>query len=142
MKTIPEIMLRDHARIHNLAGEIERRIKTNLEDAEHLFIRLKWSLEKHFFVEEKVIFTVYESSGPVETEDLNNLLKEHRDILLLVRKIDDSFKNKNIHKLFEELKKVLLDHANFEDDVFYPRLDEELSDKEKQVIYDRCEGWV
>ena len=56
MKTIPEIMLRDHARIHNLVGEVEGKIKTNLEDAEHLFIRLKWSLERHFFVEEKVIY--------------------------------------------------------------------------------------
>ena len=92
-KTIPEIMMRDHARIHNLIAEIEKNIneKKNYEDSQHLFIRLKWTLEKHFFVEEKVVFTIYSESEPEEMDELNRLLQEHRDFLLLVKKIDEGY---------------------------------------------------
>ena len=69
-------------------------------------------------------------------------MKEHKEILLLVQRIDNGFHKDEVNEVFEELKRVLLAHANFEDDIFYPRLDEELSDEEKQLIYDRCEGGV
>jgi len=141
-KTIPEIMMRDHARIHNLIAEIEKNIneKKNYEDSQHLFIRLKWTLEKHFFVEEKVVFTIYSESEPEEMDELNRLLQEHRDFLLLVKKIDEDFNNSSKH--IEDLDRLMTAHAKFEDEIFYPRLEDELPEKQKQLIEDRCNEWV
>ena len=140
MKTIPEIMMKDHSKIHNLISEIEQNIiKNNNEDSNHLFIRLKWTLEKHFFIEEKVVFSIYSNMLPEEFEELNKLLQEHKDFLHLLNRIDSDFKNL---KLFQKLKKELSAHAKFEDEIFYPRLEEQLSKEQKQLIYDRCKKWV
>ncbi len=141
-KTIPEIMLRDHARIHNLLSEIDFNLQNNknIEESYHLFIRLKWTVEKHFFVEEKVIFTIYASSELEELQNFDNLIKEHREVLFLLKKIDDNFQNS--HELFQKTKKLLSEHAKFEDEIFYPRLEEELTKEQKLLIYDRCEKWV
>jgi len=38
-----------------------------------------------------------------------------------------------------KLKTILMAHSKFEDDVFYPRLDENLSQAEKQIIINRAE---
>ena len=144
MKTIPEIMLRDHAKIHNLLSEIDLNLQKekNIEESHHLFIRLKWTVQKHFFVEEKVIFTVYASSELEEMQDFDNLIKEHREVLSLLQKIDNNFQKPISHNLFQKTKKLLSEHAKFEDEIFYPRLEEELSEEQKELIKDRCEEWV
>ena len=139
-KTIPEIMLKDHARIHNLLQEVKYKISEKTKDSEYLFIRLKWTLEKHFFVEEKVIFTIYSESELGEIEELNHLINEHKDALLLVKKIDNNFNNPK--EYIEDLDKLLSAHAKFEDEIFYPRLEEELPEEQKQLIEDRCNEWV
>ena len=139
-KTIPEIMLKDHARIHNLLQEVKYKISEKTKDSEYLFIRLKWTLEKHFFVEEKVIFTIYSESELGEIEELNHLINEHKDALLLVKKIDNNFNNPK--EYIEDLDKLLSAHAKFEDEIFYPRLEDELPEKQKQLIEDRCNEWV
>ena len=138
MKSIPEIMMREHSRFHNLISEIELKLDKNQEDSQHLFIKLKWTIEKHFFVEEKVIFSIY-SSNFEENDYLDKLLKEHKDILFLLGKIDKNFKNSK--KLLEELKIIINTHAKYEDDFFYPELEETLSETDKQLIKDRCEKW-
>jgi len=138
MKTIPEIMMKDHARIHNLISELELKQQTDQNNTQPLFIKLKWTIEKHFFVEEKVIFKIY-SSNFQDNDYLDNLIKEHRDILFLLNKIDNNLKNSN--ELLEELKLTINTHAKYEDEIFYPKLEEELSENEKELIKDRCEKW-
>jgi hemerythrin len=137
-KTVSQIMMRDHSKIHNLISEIELKSITNQKDSQHLFIKLKWTIEKHFFVEEKVIFTLY-SSNYEENDYLDKLLKEHKEILFLINKIDNNFKNSK--ELLQELKLTINAHAKYEDDFFYPELEEKLSKNEKDLIKDRCEKW-
>ena len=136
-KTIPEIMLRDHSRIHNIIQELK---KAKPEDAQRLFIKFKWNLEKHFYIEEKVVFQIYLNSLNEETEELDKLLSEHKDMLFLIKKIDNHFHNSA--NLLSQLDSILTAHAQFEDEIFYPRLEEELSENEKNLIADRCEDWV
>ena len=138
MKTIPEIMMRDHTRIHNLISRIELKLKNNLEEAQHLFIKLKWTIEKHFYVEEKVVFSIY-STNLENNHYLDTLLKEHKEILFLLKKIDNNFNNSK--STLQKLKTILSAHAKYEDEIFYPKLEQELSKQEKQLIHDRCEKW-
>jgi len=109
------------------------------EKSQRLYIKLKWTLEKHFFVEEKVVFSIYSESEPEEIDELNKLFQEHKDFLLLVKEIDGDFENS--YDLFEKLKRELSAHAKFEDEIFYPRLEDELPEEQKQLIEDRCSEW-
>ncbi len=139
MKSITQIMAEDHSKMGQLCAYIEKLLKEDLEKAKKVFNKFKWTLEKHFFVEEKVIFSIYSASRSEEENDhLLEILKEHKDILFLISQIEESFENNEIPR-FAELSEDLIAHAKFEDEFLYPRLDEELSEEQKQIIYDRSD---
>jgi iron-sulfur cluster repair protein YtfE (RIC family) len=122
-------MLREHGKINSLLIEYER--DPNLKK----FNDFKWILEKHLFVEEKVIFEIYNNSSDQEIGELNQLVKEHKDMLWLLSGIEDNEENSSRISI---LKKILPAHARFEDEIFYPRLDEELDEEKKKLIIERC----
>ena len=126
--SIKSLMIEDHGKLSALLNELEKnpRIKQ--------FNEFKWNLEKHFFVEEKVIFELYSLES---NEDLDKLLKEHKDILWLLESIEESIDTDSSEGI-AELKIQLSEHAGFENDSFYPRLDEELSEDKKRLIIERC----
>ena len=140
-KSIPTLMLEDHKRILGFLNEFEKQIAKDTRKAKEIFEKFKWNLEKHFFVEEKVIFTIFDTRGEGEQEDILNLLKEHKDIFLLMKKAEDSL-SKNTKPDVSELKTILLRHADFEGENFYPRLEEELSEQEKSLITQRAKQIV
>lgn len=127
--SIQTLMLKEHGKINSLLIDFERN------PSEKTFNDFKWQLEKHLFVEEKVIFEIYEKSTDTEIEDLNKLLIEHKDILWLIKGIEDEKEHKSRISI---LKKILPQHARFEDEIFYPRLDEELDEEKKKLIIERC----
>ena len=57
--------------------------------------------------------------------------------LILIDKIEDNLKNSKSD--IEDLKNLLKAHAIFEDRVFYPKLDDELSEDQKKLILERSE---
>ncbi len=139
MKTITKIMGKEHKRIEELLHEFENKVNQDKESAIKIFNIFYWNLEKHFFIEEKVIFSIFNSSNSEnDTNDLANLLKDHKDILFLIEKIEDNINN-NVKEELEDLKKILSAHAKFEDEEFYPRLDEELDELQKQLIFERAD---
>lgn len=138
-KTITKLMNKEHDKIEKLLGLLEK--ENNLENQRSIFNRLKWMIDKHFFVEEKVLFSIYESSSNEDNVDILKLLKEHKDIYWLLNKIEDSFESsKNIS--INELKRILKTHASFEDISFYPKLDRELNDIQKKVIFERTDELI
>jgi len=139
MHSITQIMAEDHSKIGQLCAYIEKLLKEDLEKAKKVFNKFKWTLEKHFFIEEKVIFSLYNSKrSEEENQQILEILKEHKDILFLVEQIEESLE-KNEVPVFDELNQDLIAHANFEDEFLYPRLDEELSEEQKQIILERSE---
>jgi hemerythrin-like domain-containing protein len=140
-KSITSIMLREHEKIKNLLEKVQNELKINIQNSEMIFREFKWILDKHFFVEEKVIFTIFDSSNEEENIEMLNLLKEHKDILFLIKKIEEHFL-KDIKPDMDKLKNDLLAHAKFENEVFYPRLEDELDEKQKCLIIERCKDMI
>lgn len=127
--SIQTLMLKDHGKINLLLFEFEK------DPNSKTFNNFKWQLEKHLFVEEKVIFEIYDNSTDQEIEELNQLVREHKDILWLIKGIEDE---KELSSRISILKKILPQHSKFEDEIFYPRLDEELDEEKKKLIIERC----
>lgn len=134
-KSLKEIMMRDHSLIHNLLQNFIKKINSSPKESKKLFYKFKWTLEKHFFVEEKLIFKVFSDSQP-DNEDMFELLKEHKDILWLISKIEEDLEENNKPKT-TRLTEILSAHANFENNFFYPKLDENLNEDEKRLIINR-----
>lgn len=137
-KTISEVMMREHRKIDEMLEDFEKLETTNYKESKNAFNVFKWNLDKHFFVEEKVIFHIYNSSTEEESFDVINLLKDHKDIQWLVSKTEESLKS-NLKPSILELKKSLKAHAGMEDQVFYPKLDKELNQEEKSMILEKTE---
>jgi len=137
LKLISEIMMKEHRKIDSMLEDFEKLENTNYKESKIAFSIFKWNLDKHFFIEEKVIFHIYNSSTE-ENFDVINLLKDHKDIQWLVSKIEESLKT-NLKPSILELKKSLKAHAGLEDQIFYPKLDKELNVEEKSMILERVE---
>jgi hypothetical protein len=132
-KTIKEIMLAEHGRLNLLLDNFERAlVKDSLKAQEKLDI-LRWNLEKHFFLEERAVFLAYISKTENEKSEVDRLIKEHVSILELVRDMEKDFSyNRKIN--FSELRDKLVLHSGFEDKVFYPKLETELNEEQKQDL--------
>ena len=100
----------------------------------------KFNLEKHFFIEEKIIFSAYQIENQEDDEDIENLLKDHKNMLFLIKNIEETLsKDKKPIRETGELKQIMSAHASFENQSFYPRIDKELSEEQKQMMIQRAE---
>jgi hemerythrin superfamily protein len=139
--TIVRVMDKDHSKIKEVLMEFEREENRNFEKSKEIFMRFKWMLEKHFFIEEKAIFNHYISESSEENESLIRILKEHREILDLIEASEENlFDEKKLD--LDDLKHYILAHARFEDEVFYPKLDELLNEEKKQEIINRIKDII
>jgi len=133
--TISKIMKKHHYKLERLLNRIKKSSK-EYEVIPKVFNKLKWELRKHFVTEEKAIFTfIYKEDQEIH-EMKDELLKEHRIILKELDKIEAGFNNNEKPNL-DEFQNLLIKHRDFEDETFYPKLDEELDEVKKKEIIDR-----
>ena len=137
-QTITQIMIKEHAKIDRIFEEFETSLETNFEESKQLFKDFKWNLEKHFFIEEKVIFHIYNSATEKESEEIMNLLKDHKDLQWRINRIENS-SIANMKPILQELKIILKSHVGLENNIFYPKLDSELDEKSKALILEKTE---
>jgi len=146
MATIPEIMIKEHERINQDINSLQNKIKNFKEnytkkDIHKLlkeFYKIKWNIEKHFFVEEKVIISVYLSQrNETENNDINFILKEHKEMLEMLKEIEDDLQD-GIKPTLTDLLETLKTHEDQEDNYLYPKFEEELEDKQKLLIKQRA----
>jgi hemerythrin superfamily protein len=134
-ESILQIMVKDHHRIETLIDKLEESLDNDFVDIEKAFDTFEWQLQKHIFAEEKAIFTFYE---PVDVSSgykmLPVLTKQHNDILNRLDIIRKSVQNGQTPEKVSEFKKVLMKHRTYEEVEVYPKLQETLSDEQKNQI--------
>lgn len=135
MELIENLMLKEHKRLNKLIDELEEHLE-DYEKTKKNFSKFKWNLEKHFFVEEKVIFDSFGRIDGIETNNIFHLLEDHVKIMNIIRMLEKHLSEK-IKPNLEELKTKLIIHKDFEDEYFYPSLDEKLSLEQKKIISER-----
>ncbi|UCD13824.1 MAG: hemerythrin domain-containing protein [Thermoplasmatales archaeon] len=135
--SLSNFMLHDHAIMHGLFKTIEKNIEKDAESLLKSIDEFEWKIKKHYFVEEKAIFTAY------EPEDVNEgyamvpkVLKQHDEILKKLKIFKKSIKKKKAFD-FQGFKEMLKNHKNFEEGNLYPRLEQELPESEKKLIIKR-----
>ncbi|MEN7982181.1 MAG: hemerythrin domain-containing protein [Nanoarchaeota archaeon] len=136
MESINELLIKEHGKL--LSFLINFTKEEDKEKAKNLFDNFKWTLQKHFFVEEKAIFNFYEKIKGEEVHEIFDLMGEHGDLLELMKFVEEDFSKDKI----EDLKKLLIKHQNFEDDVFYPKLDKDLNEQQKKELIEKIKEVV
>ncbi|MEK6913472.1 MAG: hemerythrin domain-containing protein [Nanoarchaeota archaeon] len=98
-----------------------------------LFETFRWNLNKHMFIEEENIFPVTDDTNNIEKKQLQNLIKDHRDLTEIIKNLSEDIANgrKPNTKILREL---LFAHEAREIQSFYPLLDKRLSANTKNEI--------
>jgi len=130
--TVSGLMLRHHTLIEVLVEYLENNFRSKIES----FDELKWELEKHIFTEEKGIFECCDSKDKETEEMIKRIIKEHKDMLNMLNKIENKLMTKESIGVAEFLE-LLKEHRIFEDEYLYPRLDRELNKEQKKEIIKR-----
>ncbi len=132
--SILELMIADHSKILKLLHDVEKSSGMELVSVMKVFDTFEWELEKHIFTEEKAIFTSYSPTNIVEGYKMvPELIQQHNDILNRVRVMrKDLLWNRPVQ--YDEFKERIVAHKTFEEVSLYPKLDQELTDQQKQEI--------
>lgn len=141
--SILKIMVNDHQRIESLLDTLEEKLDSDFDTIEKSFEKFEWELQKHIFAEEKAIFTYYEPED-VSTgyKMLPTLTKQHNDILNRLETMKRDVQNGKTPQKVSEFKKVLVKHRTFEEIDVYPKLQETLSEQQKNKIIKKVESII
>ena len=133
MGILTKAILEQHAIINNLLMEFEQ-VKEDRISIINLFNSFKWNLDKHMFIEEQNFFPIANNNDRIEMAQLNNLMKDHRDIREIISNLAEDVSD-GIKPNVVIFKELLLKHEEREIKSFYPLLDARLSlEKKKEII--------
>jgi len=135
--SILAIMIQDHRRIMNKLTDIKKTQEDTLGTILEKLNAFEWDLEKHFFVEERAIFTSYNATLIKEGQQLfDEISKQHTSILESVESLRDRLRmNTSIE--IGSLVVMLTKHKNHEERNVYPLLDENIPEGEKRFMIER-----
>ncbi len=126
---VHDLMYRNHCLLEKFLKDLE--IDLGMDK----FNKFKWELEKHFFMEEKAIFqSIDDAKAAAMVADVN---KQHIQIMKLLDEIEINMAIEGNEADLSKLKTLLITHKDYEDQTLYPKLDEVLSDDQKQKIIAR-----
>ena len=139
---ILQLMVADHAKILKLLNEVEKSLGKDVTESLSAFNTFEWELEKHMFTEEKAIFTSYAPTNIYEGYKIvPELMKQHTRLSEYLKEMRDAIMWQKPTP-YQDLKTLLLSHKTFEEVSFYPLLDQDLSDAQKNEIISRIKQMV
>lgn len=130
-----KIMSMQHEFIESLLDNFEDFHGKDLSESKEILNLFVWNLEKHIFLEEKILYSVY-SIWDKNIEGMFEILGDHGDIMVFIKKIKSSDFNKSDMSLFREL---LENHFSLEETILYPNLEKVLNVEQKQFIIERAQ---
>ena len=136
---ILDVMVKDHNHLMRYLEDVKKNIKSDFDVLLKSFNTFEWNLEKHFFVEERAIFTSYNPNYIEDGHQLfTNLSKQHTSILEKVESLRKRLRSgKSID--VSDLEVMFLKHKTYEEKNVYPVLDVEISEGEKRFMIERIE---
>lgn len=131
-------MVEQHCLLERLLSKFEKGIKQDYKIMIDIFDEFKWEIEKHLFIEEKAIFRFL---SPIKEKNyydvIPNLINEHNSLLEMLNEIENGLTSKDINdisKSISDFKELLGKHKEFEEEKFYPDLDRDLNESQKENI--------
>jgi hypothetical protein len=131
---ITKAILEQHAIINKLLASFEKIGDEDKLAVVNLFNSFKWNLDKHLFIEEENFFPVANKNDKTEMIQLNNILKDHKDIRKIMGNFIEDISD-DIKPNITIFKELLFKHEEREIKSFYPLLDARIPlAKKKEII--------
>jgi len=131
MTTINEFMTRDHRRCDELMAEAEEAAsKQDWEAAENLTAAFQAAMERHFNMEEQVLFPAFEQQTGIVQGPTQMMRSEHQQMRRLLFQLKDAMERQAEDDFLDTTETLLImmqQHNMKEEGILYPMSDEQLS---------------
>jgi hemerythrin-like domain-containing protein len=134
-KEIFKIMVQEHEVIESLLNDFRKAHAQDSQESQKIFHAFVWNIEKHIFLEEKILYEVY-SVWDGNVEGMFEILEEHGQIMALISKIKHTYPDENN---LSALKELLRDHFALEETLLYPNLEKVLNENQREYLIERAQ---
>jgi hemerythrin superfamily protein len=133
---ILDMMISHHALIELLLTEFKDDLDKNRQAADKSFDEFRWELDKHIFVEERVIFKFCNVVSAESCKIVFALVKEHDEMLKMINRMKEDLTANNRVDV-SNFQTLLTRHREVEERKLYPKMDQELDKAQKELIMAR-----
>lgn len=137
MSTIKEFLTQDHRRCDELFAQMEETAVTSLDDAKVLCREFIDASERHFQMEEKVMFLEFEAKTGMTQGPTQMMRMEHTQMRALMQDMLRALEAGNKDKFFgfsETLMILLQQHNMKEEQMLYTMAQQHLSAESDRIV--------
>jgi hemerythrin superfamily protein len=134
-----ELLQRDHSKILTLINKLEKTTRRAIKTRNNLFTQLNQELDQHAMLEEEIFYPELKNHPKVKPL-VKQALQDHKEIRKILKELKSLPRagDEWIPKL-TELKKIMSDHMNYEEEKIFVHAVKLLSEEQKEDIYSRVE---
>lgn len=137
MSTIKEFLSADHSKCDDIFAKMEEQAGVSLISARELCQKFKDEQERHFQMEERVMFVEFETKTGMTQGPTAMMRQEHTQMRHLMSQMLDAIDVDNKDKFFglsETLMILLQQHNMKEEQMLYPMAEQHLGAESKRIV--------
>ncbi len=137
MSTIKDFLTADHSKCDDMFASMEAKANTSLEDAIELCKEFIKETERHFQMEERVMFLEFETKTGMTQGPTQMMRHEHTQMRQLMQDMLSALEDGNKDKFFgfsETLMILLQQHNMKEEQMLYPMAQQHLSAESDRIV--------
>ena len=137
MSTIKEYLTADHRRCDEFFASMEEKVNESMADAKIEFEDFAKAAERHFQMEEKVMFVEFETKTGMTQGPTVMMTHEHNQMRNLTQQMREALEAENKDKFFglsETLMILMQQHNMKEEQMLYPMAQQHLSAESDRVV--------
>ena len=137
MSTIKEYLTQDHTRCDEFFAAMEEKASGSLIDAKPNYEEFAKASERHFQMEERVMFAEFEAKTGMTQGPTAMMRQEHAQMRALVKQMAEALENDNKDKFFglsETLMILMQQHNMKEEQMLYTMAEQHLNAESPKVV--------
>ncbi|MFT5836085.1 MAG: hemerythrin-like domain-containing protein [Sulfurimonas sp.] len=137
MSTIKEYLTADHSRCDDFFAAMEEKASGSLADAKSDYEAFANASERHFQMEERVMFSEFEAKTGMTQGPTAMMRQEHAQMRALVKQMAEALEDENKDKFFglsETLMILMQQHNMKEEQMLYTMAQQHLSAESPRVV--------
>jgi hemerythrin-like domain-containing protein len=137
MSTIKEYLTADHSRCDEFFAIMEDKANTSIADAKSAFEEFAQATERHFQMEERVMFVEFEAKTGMTEGPTAMMRHEHAQMRNLIKQMGEAIESEDKDKFFglsETLMILMQQHNMKEEQMLYTMAQQHLSAESPRVV--------
>ena len=137
MSTIKEYLTDDHRKCDEIFAKMEERAASSLSSAKELCAEFIADMERHFQMEERVMFMEFEAKTGMIQGPTAMMRQEHMQMRSLMQQLMDALEAQNKDRFFglsETLMILLQQHNMKEEQMLYTMAQQHLSADSQRIV--------